>query len=148
MAAAATTQWWLPPRADEAAVDVEAGVFLLPGLPGAPGPANSRRIGKAGFSVGRCGVMAIESRTSHRDGQALLESIRKGAFAADAGIAPGDPDGIGALAQTLSDWFDRQYSQPPNKGDSAWDSRRLTPALQAAASRSDAAELLLLPESL
>lgn len=75
LAAAATAPWWRPARADEAAVEVEAGVFLLPGLPGAPGPGNAGRIGNAGFIVGRGGVMAIDTGTSHRHGQALLAAI-------------------------------------------------------------------------
>ncbi len=76
--AAALAAPWLAPRAaraDDAAIEVEAGVYLLPGLPGAPGPANLGRVGNAGFIVGRSGVMAIDSGTSHRHGQALLQAI-------------------------------------------------------------------------
>lgn len=75
LAAAAAAPWWRPARADESAVEVEAGVYLLPGLPGAPGPVNAGRIGNAGFIVGRGGVMALETGTSHRHGQALLAAI-------------------------------------------------------------------------
>lgn len=75
LAAAATALWLRPARADDAAVEVEAGVYLLPGLPGAPGVANGGRVGNAGFIVGRSGVMAIDTGTSHRHGEALLAAI-------------------------------------------------------------------------
>lgn len=75
LASAAAMAWVRSARADEAAVEVEAGVYLLPGLPGAPGPANGGRVGNAGFIVGRSGVMAIDTGTSHRHGQALLAAI-------------------------------------------------------------------------
>jgi hypothetical protein len=77
------------------------------------------------------------------DGRALLQSIRKGTFASDTGLPLGDPDGIGGFAQALSDWFDRQYAQPPQAGESAWDSRRLTYSLQAAAPRADGTQMVL-----
>jgi glyoxylase-like metal-dependent hydrolase (beta-lactamase superfamily II) len=57
------------------AVEIEAGVYLVPGLPGAPTAENLGRIGNAGFIVGRRGVMAIDTGTSHRHGQALLAAI-------------------------------------------------------------------------
>jgi glyoxylase-like metal-dependent hydrolase (beta-lactamase superfamily II) len=75
LAAAAAAFGWPPARADAAAVEVEAGVYLVPGLPGAPGPDNGGRIGNAGFIVGRQGVMAIDTGVSHRHGQALLAAI-------------------------------------------------------------------------
>ena len=58
-----------------AVVEVEAGVYMVPGLAGAPGPANGGRVGNAGFIVGRSGVMAVDTGTSHRHGQALLAAI-------------------------------------------------------------------------
>jgi glyoxylase-like metal-dependent hydrolase (beta-lactamase superfamily II) len=79
LAAAAVAPWCLsgpPARADDsAAIEVEAGVYMLAGLPGAPSPANAGRIGNAGFIVGRSGVMAIDTGTSHQHGQALLAAI-------------------------------------------------------------------------
>lgn len=75
LAAVSAAAWLRPARADGAAVEVEAGVYLLPGLPGAPSPANGGRVGNAGFIVGRSGVMAIDTGTSHRHGQALLAAI-------------------------------------------------------------------------
>ncbi len=77
LAAALAAPWVAPraARADDAAIEVEAGVYLLPGLTGAPGVANLGRVGNAGFIVGRGGVMAIDAGTSHRHGQALLEAI-------------------------------------------------------------------------
>jgi len=75
LAAATAAPWALHARADDAAVEVEAGVYMLPGLTGAPGVANGGRVGNAGFIVGRSGVMAIDTGTSHRHGQALLAAI-------------------------------------------------------------------------
>lgn len=65
----------LPARADDTAIEIEAGVYMLPGLPGAPGLANGGRVGNAGFIVGRSGVMAVDTGTSHLHGQALLAAI-------------------------------------------------------------------------
>lgn len=75
LAAAVAAPWALPARADDAAIEVAAGVYLLPGLAGAPSVANQGRVGNAGFIVGRSGVMAIDTGTSHRHGQALLAAI-------------------------------------------------------------------------
>jgi len=79
-AAAATlaAPWVLAAGADDAqgaAVEVEAGVYMLPGQPGLPTAANLGRVGNAGFVVGRSGVMAVDTGTSHRHGQALLAAI-------------------------------------------------------------------------
>ncbi len=78
LAAAIGAPWLRGVRAAEAApvaVEVEAGVYMVPGLAGAPGLANGGRVGNAGFIVGRSGVMAIDTGTSHRHGQALLAAI-------------------------------------------------------------------------
>ena len=58
-----------------AAVEVEAGVYFVPGLAGVPSPANLGRVGNAGFIVGRNGVMAIDTGVSHLNGEALLAAI-------------------------------------------------------------------------
>ncbi len=78
LAAAAGASWLGSVSATEVAptaVEVEAGVYMVPGLAGAPAPANAGRVGNAGFIVGRTGVMAIDTGTSHRHGQALLAAI-------------------------------------------------------------------------
>jgi glyoxylase-like metal-dependent hydrolase (beta-lactamase superfamily II) len=78
LAVAAGAPWLRGVSAAEAApaaVEVEAGVYMVPGLTGAPGLANGGRVGNAGFIVGRTGVMAIDTGTSHRHGQALLAAI-------------------------------------------------------------------------
>jgi glyoxylase-like metal-dependent hydrolase (beta-lactamase superfamily II) len=78
LAAAAVAPWCLhavPALADDTAIEVEAGVYMVPGLAGAPSQANGGRIGNTGFIVGRSGVMAIDSGTSHAHGQALLAAI-------------------------------------------------------------------------
>lgn len=78
LAAAVGTPWLHRVGAAEAApaaVEVESGVYMLPGRSGAPGPANGGRVGNAGFIVGRSGVMAIDAGISYRHGQALLAAI-------------------------------------------------------------------------
>ncbi len=94
---------------------------------------------------GQIDGLNIYTATKSRDfdGQAVLHSIRKGTFASDVGIPPGDPNGINGLAQSLIEWFDRQYAQPATKDDTAWDPRRLTYSLQAAAPRPDGTQLVL-----
>ena len=80
LAAALAAPWCAPTGAAEApiaAVEVEAGVYMLPGQPGAPTAANQGRIGNAGFIVGRAGVMAIDTGASHLHGQALLAAIEQ-----------------------------------------------------------------------
>jgi hypothetical protein len=76
------------------------------------------------------------------DGQALIVAIRALNFESKAAVPAGDPDGILVLAQSLLDWFDRQYSQPA-KDEKAWDPHRLTYALQAAAPRPDGSQWVL-----
>jgi glyoxylase-like metal-dependent hydrolase (beta-lactamase superfamily II) len=53
------------------------GVYWLPGREGAADDANLGRIGNAGFVVGDGGVVAIDTGTSHRHGQALLAAIAR-----------------------------------------------------------------------
>jgi hypothetical protein len=74
------------------------------------------------------------------DGQQLLAAIRDGTFATK--VAIGDAE-ITDYATALSAWFGRQYSQPPADAGKAWDPQRLTYAMQAAAPRSDGAQLVL-----
>jgi glyoxylase-like metal-dependent hydrolase (beta-lactamase superfamily II) len=59
------------------AIEVGAGVYMVPGLPGEVGAENRGRIGNAGFIVGEGGVLAIDTGTSYRHGQALLAAIRR-----------------------------------------------------------------------
>jgi len=58
-----------------AAVEVAAGVYMVQGARGEADPANLGRIGNAGFIVGESGVMAIDTGTSYRQGEALLKAI-------------------------------------------------------------------------
>jgi glyoxylase-like metal-dependent hydrolase (beta-lactamase superfamily II) len=51
------------------------GVYLLPCEPGLTDAANRGRVGNAGFIVGPQGVLAIDTGTSYRHGQALLAAI-------------------------------------------------------------------------
>ncbi len=74
-AGAATAADNAPAGDSGAAVEVEAGVYLLPGRPGAADAGNLGRIGNAGFVVGRGGVVAIDTGTSRAHGEALLAAI-------------------------------------------------------------------------
>lgn len=56
--------------------EVAPGVWVFPGLPGAPDPHNQGRIGNAGFIVGPRGVMAVDTGTSFLHGQEHLAAIR------------------------------------------------------------------------
>ncbi|CAM5794311.1 MBL fold metallo-hydrolase [Rhizobacter fulvus] len=62
--------------ADPAPIELAAGVYMVPGTGGEPDPANLGRTGNAGFIVGPRGVLAIDTGTSYRHGQALLAAIR------------------------------------------------------------------------
>ncbi len=59
------------------AVEVAAGVFMVPGTGGEVDAANLGRIGNAGFVVGERGVVAIDTGTSYRHGVALLDEIAR-----------------------------------------------------------------------
>ncbi|WP_130430682.1 MBL fold metallo-hydrolase [Rivibacter subsaxonicus] len=56
---------------------IAPGVYMLAGSGGEVEPANRGRIGNAGFIVGPQGVVAIDSGTSYRHGQALLAAIAR-----------------------------------------------------------------------
>lgn len=58
-----------------AAIEVEAGVYMVPGARGEISAENQGRIGNAGFVVGRDGVIAVDTGTSYRHGEALLQAI-------------------------------------------------------------------------
>ena len=59
------------------AVEIAAGVYSVRGATGEFGPANLGRIGNSGFIVGRDGVVAVDTGTSHRHGLALLDEIAR-----------------------------------------------------------------------
>ncbi|MEF7613001.1 MBL fold metallo-hydrolase [Aquincola sp. MAHUQ-54] len=59
------------------AVPVAPGVYLLPGVPGEADRRTLGRIGNAGFIVGPHGVLAIDAGTSTLHGRALLRAIRR-----------------------------------------------------------------------
>ncbi|WP_423281810.1 MBL fold metallo-hydrolase [Caldimonas sp. KR1-144] len=59
------------PRAES----VAPGVYVVRGLPGDVDTVNLGRVGNAGFIVGEQGVIAIDTGTSYRHGQALLQAI-------------------------------------------------------------------------
>lgn len=56
-------------------VQVAPGVYMLQGAVGEAEPVNSGRVGNAGFVVGPSGVVVIDSGTSYRQGQALLQAV-------------------------------------------------------------------------
>jgi glyoxylase-like metal-dependent hydrolase (beta-lactamase superfamily II) len=59
------------------AVQVAAGVYMVPGTVGLADETNLGRIGNAGFIVGETGVIAIDTGTSYAHGRALLAAIRE-----------------------------------------------------------------------
>ncbi|CAD5372148.1 MBL fold metallo-hydrolase [Rubrivivax sp. A210] len=78
LAAAPWAPWAGAARAAEAApaaIEIESGVYMLPGARGQPTPENRGRIGNSGFIVGSRGVMAIDAGISLRQGEALLAAI-------------------------------------------------------------------------
>ena len=58
-------------------VQVAAGVYMLQGTAGEAEPGNSGRVGNAGFVVGPQGVVVVDSGTSYRQGQALLQAVAR-----------------------------------------------------------------------
>jgi glyoxylase-like metal-dependent hydrolase (beta-lactamase superfamily II) len=58
------------------AVELAAGVFMVPGSGGTADEHNLGRIGNSGFIVGEAGVLAIDTGTSNAHGQAILAAIR------------------------------------------------------------------------
>lgn len=74
LAACATSR--AKPQAPGGLTEVAAGVYMVQGALGEAGPENLGRVGNAGFIVGPTGVIAIDSGTSYRHGQALLQAIR------------------------------------------------------------------------
>jgi hypothetical protein len=75
------------------------------------------------------------------DGQKLLKAIYNGTFETLVTVDAGDH--IDDLTKALREWFERQYSQPSKGNETAWDPRRLTYAMQAAAPRSDGTQAVL-----
>lgn len=59
------------------AIEVASGVYMVQGSSGEVDQANQGRLGNAGFIVGDAGVIAIDSGTSYRHGQALLAEIAR-----------------------------------------------------------------------
>jgi glyoxylase-like metal-dependent hydrolase (beta-lactamase superfamily II) len=62
-----------PDRAEQ----VAPGVYLVRGADGPLSPDNRGRVGNTGFIVGPQGVLAIDSGTSYRHGQQLLQTIAR-----------------------------------------------------------------------
>lgn len=59
------------------AVEVAAGVYMLPGQPGEVDTLTLGRNGNAGFIVGPDGVLAIDTGVSYQHGRALLAEIAR-----------------------------------------------------------------------
>ncbi|HSV59049.1 MAG TPA: MBL fold metallo-hydrolase, partial [Variovorax sp.] len=57
-------------------VELRPGVYMVQGARGAVDAQTLGRVGNAGFIVGDAGVLAIDTGTSHRHGEALLAAIR------------------------------------------------------------------------
>lgn len=77
------------------------------------------------------------------DGEKLLQAIADGTFNVAAGIELGDLPDVGTYAQQLTDWFKRQYAQPKDENESAWDTERLTYSFKAAAPKPTGGQFVL-----
>jgi glyoxylase-like metal-dependent hydrolase (beta-lactamase superfamily II) len=65
------------PTVEPAAVQVAPGVYVMQGVPGELDETTLGRVGNAGFIVGESGVVAIDTGTSYRHGEALLRAIAR-----------------------------------------------------------------------
>jgi hypothetical protein len=77
------------------------------------------------------------------DGQLLLHSIKAGTLNGDAGIDLSDQAIVATYAGQLQQWLDRQYAQPQDPSDRAWDPQRLTYGFTAAAPLPGQGQLVL-----
>src|SRR5207247_2003202 len=84
----------------------------------------------------------VATKRRHFDGQQLLHAISDESLNATVPIAVADQAKVGEYTIALSEWFARQYSLPAGV-ETAWDPRRLTYRMQAAAPRSDGTQLIL-----
>ena len=89
---------------------------------------------------GQVNGLNLYTATKRRDfdGEKLLQAIGDGTLNALAGIEAGDQAAVGGFASQLSAWFARQYSQPLDESQKAWDSHRLTYSFRAAAPKESA----------
>jgi len=84
------------------------------------------------------------TKTRDFDGKKLLDAIKGGTLIATAGIDPGaDTDAVGGFATKLTEWFARQYSQPQDESQKAWDPHRLTYSFRAAAPQTTEGQFVL-----
>ncbi|MFO1220420.1 MAG: MBL fold metallo-hydrolase [Burkholderiaceae bacterium] len=67
----------LPASDGETPIALAPGVFMVRGRSGEADRDNQGRIGNTGFIVGETGVIAIDTGTSYRHGQALLAQIAR-----------------------------------------------------------------------
>lgn len=81
--------------------------------------------------------LSLYTATKRRavDGGKLLEAIADGTFKATAAIDAGDDADVSHYITQLQEWLARQYSQPSDAADSAWDPSRLTYRFRLAAPR-------------
>ena len=73
----ATAQAQAIPEPRPVALRVVDGVYMVPGGVGEVDASNQGRVGNAGFIVGASGVLVIDTGTSYRQGQALLQLVRR-----------------------------------------------------------------------
>jgi hypothetical protein len=86
----------------------------------------------------------IATRTRDFDGEKLIKAIGDGTLIATAGIDPGaDTDAVGGFATKLTEWFARQYAQPRDESQKAWNPHRLTYSFRAAAPRTTEEQFVL-----
>lgn len=77
------------------------------------------------------------------DGSKIFKDIKDGTLKAKITIEVADVPAIDEIITQLENWFSRQYSQPKNQSDSAWNSRQLNYSFSIAATESNGAQAVL-----
>lgn len=80
------------------------------------------------------------------DGQAALEAIEDGSFAATVGVDPGDTNVIEPIVDDFRGWLARQYTAPAAGDPPVWDTARLSYSLSATAPTEDGGRLTVAAE--
>lgn len=90
----------------------------------------------------------LATRARDFDGEKLLTAIRAGTLATFISFdSQADNDAVDAIGQQLLAWLERQYTEPHQAEEKAWDPQRLTYTFRAAAPRLTAGQFVLDAES-
>lgn len=77
------------------------------------------------------------------DGEKLIQSINAGTFKSIVGVNNADDAEMDLIVQGLKDWLKRQYYQPEQTGDSAWNPKQLDYQFAVKASGSAGSDSML-----